>query len=99
MADVRVRELTTGLVDRHLAAVKAKHGAALAKTTKSVLSNICRLACRHDALEHCRDVARISTKPKKPPAAFSVDQVRKLHLWLAEDAQSVSRDLPGLICS
>ena len=99
MADVRVRELTTGLVDHHLAAVKAKHGANVAKTTKSVLSNVCRLACRYDALEHnpCRDVARISTKPKKPPTALSVDQVRKLHLWLANDAQSVSRDLPDLI--
>jgi integrase len=99
MAEVRVRELTTGLVDRHLAAVKAKHGAALAKTTKSVLSNVCRLACRHDALEHnpCRDVARISTKPNKPPTALSVEQVRKLHLWLAEDTRSVSRDLPDLI--
>src|SRR3954453_1284800 len=28
MADIRIRELSTGLVDRHLAAVRKRHGAA-----------------------------------------------------------------------
>ncbi|WP_197677099.1 site-specific integrase [Friedmanniella luteola] len=99
MADLRIRELTTGLVDRHLAVVRRKHGSAMAKTTKSVLSNMCRLACRHDALAHnpCRDVARISAKPRKRPTALTVEEVRRLTLWLSQDPRSVARDLPDLV--
>lgn len=99
MADLRIRELTTGLVDRHLAVVRRKHGSALAKTTKSVLSNMCRLTCRYDALAHnpCRDVARISARPRKRPTALSVEEVRRLTLWLSQDPRSVARDLPDLV--
>ena len=63
------------MVDRHLGAVKAKHGPSLAKTTRSVLSGVCALACRYDALvtNPCRDVARISTKPKRPPTALTAE--------------------------
>ncbi len=63
---VRVRELTVGLVVRHLNAVKAAHGPAVAKLTRNVLSGICNFACRHDALASnpCRDVGQISTTPR-----------------------------------
>src|SRR6476469_3561494 len=50
VGNVRVRELTVGLIDRHLKAVKAKHGNATAKTSRTVISGICGLAVRHDAL-------------------------------------------------
>ena len=50
MGELKVRELSVGVVDRHLAMARAKHGPALAKTTRSVLSGLCALACRHDAL-------------------------------------------------
>ena len=57
LGSVRVRELTVGLIDRHLAAVKAQHGNAIAKTTRTVISGICSLATRHDALPSnpCRE--------------------------------------------
>jgi integrase len=99
MGELKVRELSVGVVDRHLGAVKAKHGPSLAKTTRSVLSGICALACRHDALatNPCRDVARISTKPKRPPTALTADDLRRLHQWLSSDEQSIERDLPDLI--
>ena len=63
------------MVDRHLGAVKAQHGPSLAKTTRSVLPGVCALACRYDALvtNPCRDVARISTKPKRPPTALTAE--------------------------
>jgi integrase len=99
MGELKVRELSVGVVDRHLGAVKAKHGPSLAKTTRSVLSGICALACRHDALatNPCRDVARISTKPKRPPTALTADELRRLHQWLSSDEQSIERDLPDLV--
>jgi integrase len=88
-----------GVVDRHLASVRVQHGSALAKTTRSVLSGLCALACRYDALatNPCRDVARISTKPKRPPTALTTDELRRLHHWLSSDEQSVQRDLPDLV--
>ncbi len=46
IGNVRVREISVGLVDRHLRAVETKHGAALAKQTKTVLGQICALAVR-----------------------------------------------------
>lgn len=96
---VRLREVTVGLVDRHLAAVKLKHGNAVAKTTRTVLSGICGLACRHDAMatNPCRDVSRISTKPKKSPRALELVEVREIRAWLAQDRKANDRDLPDLV--
>ena len=87
------------MVDRHISAVKAKHGPSLAKTTRSVLSGVCALACRYDALvtNPCREVARISTKPKRPPTALTAEELRRLHQWLSSDEQSIDRDLPDLV--
>jgi hypothetical protein len=44
LGEVRIRELTVGVIDRHLSVVKAKNGSAMAKMTKSVLSGMCGLA-------------------------------------------------------
>lgn len=99
LGEVRLREVTVGLVDRHLAAVKAKHGNAVAKTTKTVLSGICGLACRHDAMltNPCRDVSRISTKPKKSPRSLELEEIREVRAWLAQDHKACDRDLPDLV--
>ena len=96
---MRVRELTVGVIDRHLAAIKAKHGNAAAKTCRSVLSGICSFACRRDLLDHnpVREVSRISSKPLKTPVAMDVDAIIRLRKWLVDDKQSVDRDLPDLI--
>jgi hypothetical protein len=48
---LRVRELTTGAIDRRLRVVRDKHGAGTAKLTRTVLSGICGLAARYDALD------------------------------------------------
>ena len=86
------------MVDRHLAAVKTAHGPSLAKITRSVLSGLFTLACRYDAIatNPCRDVGRISVKPKRPPTALTIEELRRLHQWLSCDEQSVERDLPDL---
>jgi len=99
LGEVRIRELTVGVIDRHLSVVKAKNGNAMAKMTKSVLSGMCGLACRHDALESnpCRDVARIATKPKRPPRSLTIEQVKAIRTWLASDQKALDRDLPDLV--
>ena len=100
LGNVRVRELTVGLVDRHLRAVEANHGAAMAKQTKTVLGQVIGLAVRHDALTQnpVRDASPISTKPKNAPRAFTAPQAAQLMAALTYDDQAVARDLPGPGC-
>jgi integrase len=100
LGNLRVRELTTGIVDRHLRAVRGKHGAALAKLCRTVLSGMAGLATRHDALEHnpVRDAGRLSPgTPKRVPRALSVAEIRKLRAWLNDDEKARERDLPDLV--
>jgi integrase len=100
LGNLRVRELTTGVVDRHLRAVRDKHGASLAKLCRTVLSGMAGLATRHDALEHnpVRDAGRISPgKPKRVPRALSVAETRQLRAWLSNDDKARERDLPDLV--
>jgi integrase len=95
-----VRELTTGVVDRHLRAVRDKHGASLAKLCRTVLSGMAGLATRHDALEHnpVRDAGRITPgNPKRVPRALSVAETRELRAWLSNDDRARERDLPDLV--
>jgi integrase len=98
--NLRVRELTTGVVDRHLRAVRDKHGASLAKLCRTVLSGMAGLAARHDALEHnpVRDAGRISPgRPKRVPRALSVAETRELRARLSNDDKARERDLPDLV--
>jgi integrase len=99
LGSVRVRELSVGLLDRHLAAVRASSGPALAKMTKSVISGMCGLACRHDALKAnpCREVARIPSRTRRAPRALTADEVRSVRSWLSEDGTARERDLPDLV--
>src|SRR3954454_13737027 len=99
LGNVRMREISIGLLDRHLAAVRASHGPALAKMTKSGISGMCSLACRHDAMRSnpCRDVARIPSRPRRPPRALTVDEVKTLRSSLSEDPKARERDLPDLV--
>lgn len=97
---LRVRELTTGTIDRHLRAVRDRHGAATAKLTRTVLSGMCGLAARHDALERnpVRDASAITrTTPRRTPQALTVQQVAGLRTALRYDDKAVSRDLPDLV--
>ncbi len=99
LGNLRVRELTVGVVDRHLRAVTNRHGSSTAKMTKSVLSGLCGLAARHDALERnpVRDSGGISTKPKRAPKALRADQAQELLGKLRGDEQAIARDIPDLV--
>ena len=94
--EVRMREITVGLIDRHLNAVKQTHGAASAKVTKTILSGVFGLATRHDALptNPCRDVARISVKPKRVARPISAEDFRVLREWFAADLQARCATFP-----
>ncbi|MGI8702767.1 MAG: site-specific integrase [Nocardioidaceae bacterium] len=99
LGQLRVRELRVGTLDRHLRAVATKHGAAAAKMTRSVLSGICGLAARLDALDRnpVRDIGSTSRSSKVAPRALTVAEVRALRTALAEDGKAVARDLSNLV--
>ena len=99
LGNVRVREASVGLVDRHLRAVESKHGAASAKQTKTVLGQILAHAARHDAIvtNPVRETSSISTKPKKAPRSFTEAQAMQLLAFLTYDPQTVARDIPAFV--
>jgi integrase len=99
LGSLRVRELTAGVVDRHLSAVSRKHGNATAKMTRTVLSGMCGLAVRADALERnpVREASAISTTPKNKPTSLSVPEIRQLLAYLTYDLKALNRDLPDLV--
>ena len=91
---MRVRELTVGLIDRHLAAVKAQHGNAIAKTTRTVISGICSLATRHDALPANPAGRRTgSGAQRRTPRSLSVAEIQQLRAHLSYDMVAVHKDL------
>ncbi|ONH49593.1 site-specific integrase [Frankia sp. CcI49] len=100
LGELRIRELTVGVIDRFLSIVTEKHGAATAKMIRSVLSGMCGLAARHDALDRnvVRDAGPIAeATPKKQPRALTLDQLRELRSALRNDPKAVRRDLPEFV--
>lgn len=99
LGDLRIRELTVGIIDRHLRTVAATSGPAMSKLTRSVLSGMCGLAARLDALDRnpVRDAKPIRRPPKRVPKALTVAQVRQLRAYLSYDEQAIERDLPDLV--
>ena len=94
-----VHELTTSVVDRHLRAVVSTHGAGTAKTVRSVLSGMCALAVRHDALtvNPVREIRLTSPKPKDAPRALTIAEARQLLAWVTYDHYAVEHDVPDLL--
>jgi len=100
LGSLRLRELTVGAVDRHLKAVTATNGAAVAKAVRSVLSGMCTVACTYDALQRnpVRDASPVSSKPKKRPRSLStMAEVRQLRAMVTYDNKAIARDLPDFI--
>lgn len=100
LGGLSIRELTTGTVDRHIQAVATKHGPGLAKTTRSVLSNVCAFAAQQDALDRnvVRDAGQIEqSKKERAWDAFTLKEALDIRLKVGLDDQAVERDIPDLI--
>ena len=99
LGQLRVRELSVGNLDRHLRGIADQHGAATARMCRSVLSGMCTLAARHDALAQnpVRALGSVNGRAKKAPRALTVPQLRQLRAALTYDDRAVARDLPDLV--
>jgi integrase len=80
-------------------AVVSTHGAGTAKTVRSVLSGMCALAVRHDALavNPVREIRLTSPKPKDAPRALTIAEARQLLVWVTYDHYAVEHDVPDLL--
>jgi integrase len=96
---LRARELSIGVLDRHLRLVADKHGVSTARTCRSVLSGMCTLAAQHDALSHnpVRAVGPVNGRPRKAPRALTLPQLRQLLAALTYDDRATALDVPHLV--
>ncbi|OHV63677.1 site-specific integrase [Pseudofrankia sp. BMG5.36] len=99
LGQLRVRELTTGAVNRFIKTVGHNHGAAIAKVCRTVLSNMCGHACRLDAMKinPCREVAPVRPKVKNPPRALSTVELAQVRASFTYDDAAMRQELPDMI--
>jgi integrase len=97
LGDLRVREVTTPVVDRGLAAIK-RLSTARARTAKVVISQTMRLAARHGAVAYnpVREVARIDSEPTKPPRSLTAEERQRWLDAVEASEKAVTWDLPDL---
>jgi len=95
--ELRLREITTPVVDRRISAIK-KFSPSRARTAKAVISGIMRLATRHGAVavNPTREIARIESRPKRKPRSLNADQRGAWLAVLAEDERAQRWDLVDL---
>lgn len=94
---LRVREVTTPVVDRTLSAIKAKSNAR-ARTSKVIISGVMQYAVRHGAavLNPVREVARIDGTPKRRPRALTAEERQQWLDAVEMDKRARDWDLPDL---
>ena len=99
LADVRLRELTVGRVDQFLQQVRMHHGPSLARMTRSVLSGMCALAARRDAMQFnpVRDTTPIRAKPANPAQPLDDTELGELRQTLLVNEVAHDLDVIDLV--
>jgi integrase len=95
---LRLQEATVPRLDAFLVGMRQHHGAAITKTTRTVLNGILGYAARQGAIRAnpMREVSRIAGAPKRSPRALTGAERDE---WLAKmeaDVIAAHRDLPDL---
>jgi len=100
LGQLRISEFTPGRFDRFLSTVQSDHGYATAKLCRTVLSGVCALLVRRDALQHnpVRDVSNMERTQRQVQRQVLTrsDALRWLEM-LDADPYAVRKDLPDLV--
>jgi integrase len=99
LGDLRIQEISPGVVSRALAAIAARHGTSAAKSARACLSGMFRMAIQDGAVltNPVRDAdVRISVDHKSP-RALTPDETRRLTDRLCADSRAVELDLPDIV--
>ncbi len=98
LAELRLGEVTTPVLDKVMAVIKRAAGAPTARSCRSVISGVLSLAVRYGAItaNPVREVDRLTNKPKKSPRALTKEERTSLLAQLEADEIAVRKDLPDL---
>ncbi|MCW2595690.1 MAG: integrase family protein [Jatrophihabitans sp.] len=99
LGQLRVSEVTPGVVSRVLAAIAESGGAGAAKSTRACLSGMFGLAIHDSAItvNPVRDsVAKIAMN-KKSPRALTVDETARLTQMIRSYGRAIALDLPDVV--
>ncbi|GGS21285.1 phage integrase [Actinokineospora fastidiosa] len=93
---LRLREVTVSRLDRLVSEVQKRHGKSTAKTTRTVLSGVLKLAVRHDALSVnlVAGVGRIEGQEQGVAQALTLEQAVELRAKIAAHPKARIWDLP-----
>lgn len=105
LANLTVREVTVGGVERFLSGVAKTSGEGAARTTRTVLRGVLDLATKHDAIAHnpVRSAGPINVRTTKPKGtrdterAFTPEEQAAALSYAASDPTAHRRDLPDLL--
>jgi integrase len=106
LANLTVREVTVGGVERFLAAIaKGTSGPGASRTVRTVLNGVLDLAMKHDAIPHnpVRSVGPIKVRTTKPKGtreaerSFTVEERDAVVAYADTDPIAARRDLTDLL--
>lgn len=99
LGELRLREVTTGVVSRALRAIADRHGPSAAKSSKACLSGMFRMAIEDGAVSAnpVRDSSMRITVGKKSPRALTPDETVTLRAWLRANKRAAALDIPDLV--
>ncbi|ABD12744.1 site-specific recombinase XerC [Frankia casuarinae] len=100
LGGVKARQVTVGTADRFFSAVTTKSGPGAARIARTVLSGMCAMAARLDAMDRnvVRDAGQITRPEPKPVSkALGAAQLRQLRALLTYDERARRRDIPDLV--
>lgn len=99
LGELRLREVTTGVVSRALRAIAERHGPSAAKSSKACLSGMFRMAIEDGAVSTnpVRDSSTRISVGKKSPRALTPGETLTLIGWLRASERAVALDIPDLV--
>lgn len=99
LGQLRVQEVTPGVISRAIAAIAKSSGPGAAKSTRACLSGMFGVAILDGAvaINPVRDAVARVAMGKRSPRALTVAETERLTSWLRADGHSVALDLPDLV--
>jgi hypothetical protein len=91
---LRLREVTTPLVDRFVTDLHEHVGPATGRTCRSIVSGVMALAVRHGAVpaNPTRELERLSAQPRRVPRALSEEERARWFRALVGDQVALRQD-------
>jgi len=99
LGELRLREVTAGVVSRAFRAIAERRGPSAAKSAKACLSGMFGLAIEDGAvaINPVRDSSARISVGKKSPRALTRDETATLTEWLRADERAIALDIPDLV--